>query len=206
MKKILKLLPVFTCLCAVELSAAEAGKGKVIDNFNTIDPKSVKIWDLKAKSASTQDPAHRKVLEIAVDFAKPGTWPTVAKLLPPGGIDTKKYSGIRLSYKSDTETGMVVNICTGGSTLPDGRWPGYGTPRLIGKPEWQTVDLPFSAFKDWANKAWVNGEQKIYAGGQPIRPEDYGQFKELRFTFDINFRGTASTGIFLIDGLELIPN
>lgn len=204
MKTLLKTLPLVMCLSASPLYAAEAPKGKVIDAFNTIDPKSVKLQDLKAKIVTTPDPAHKKALEMVIDFAKPGSYPRVIKSITPGTIDPKKYSGVRFFYKSDTETGMAISLRTG-VTNPDGRYGAYAM-WLTGKPEWAEITIPFGNFKSFEQKVWKDGTQKIFPGGETIRPEEYGQLKEIHFVFAIENRGKAVAGEFLIDGLELVPN
>jgi hypothetical protein len=51
----------------------------VIDAFNPIDPKRVKLKRLKAKVVSTQDPVYKKELEMMIDFAKERTYLRVIK-------------------------------------------------------------------------------------------------------------------------------
>ena len=204
MKSFLKTLPVLTVLVSSSLNAADAPKAKVIDAFNTIDPKTVKLYELKAKIVSTPDPAHHKALEMVVDYAKAGTYPRVIKSFVPGLIDPRKYSGIRVFYKSETETGVSIVLRTG-VTNPDGRNPSYAA-YLKGSAVWQEAVLPFANFKTYEQKVFKDGAQKIFPKGEAILPEEYGQFKEILFVFDINSRGNATTGVFLLDGLELIPN
>jgi hypothetical protein len=116
----------------------------------------------------TPDPAHKKALEMVIDFAKPGSYPRVTKLIAPVTIDPRKHSGIRLFYKSDTETGMSVSLRTG-VTDPDGRYEAYAI-WLTGKPEWAEITIPFGNFKSFQQKVWKDGTQNIFPCGQTIPP------------------------------------
>ncbi|MEI6715400.1 MAG: carbohydrate binding domain-containing protein [Verrucomicrobiota bacterium] len=204
MKTFLKALPLFACLCVPYVQAADAGKGKVIDAFNTLDAKTVKVQDLKAKIVSSPDPAHNKALEMVIDFAKPGSYPRVIKSIPPGTIDPKKYSGVRFSFKSDTETKMAISLRVG-VVGPDGRNPAYAV-NVEGKPTWNEITIPFDKFKSFEQKTWKDGAQKVFPGGESIRPEEFAQIKEIHMVFSIENRGNAATSQFLVDGLELVPN
>jgi hypothetical protein len=71
---------------------------------------------------------------------------------------------------------------------------------------WQEAVLPFAKFKTFEQKVFKDGAQAIFPTGEAILPHEYAQFREINFVFSVNTRGDATTGVFLIDGLELIPN
>lgn len=186
-----------------QTSLAETPKNKVIDASHTLDPKSTKIENLKARIVSTPDPAHKKVLELSADFSVPGVWYTFRKYFLPGTIDPNKYKAVRFFYKSETESMLGVDLRTG-VTGPDGRYPIFGTA-ITGSPEWREAVIPLEEFKTWERKVWKNGEQKVFPAGQPIAQAEYPLLKEMWFNFDVNRRGNSSTAVVLIDGLELVP-
>lgn len=188
-------------LALSQVQAADS-KNKVIDAFAQIDPKTIDLAELKAKIISTPDPAHKSAMEITVDFAKPGVYPRVLKKVTPGTIDPKKFSGIRLSFKSDTETTFTVSLRTGEQN-PDGRKPMYAV-KLEGTPQWQDVVLPFSSFKSVTQKTFKDGQQVVFPGGQTILPEEWSSLKHIVFSFDVGRRGNADTAVVLIDNLELV--
>jgi hypothetical protein len=203
MNRFFKPLPLLTCLVATSAFAATPQKVKVIDAFNTIDPKTVTASEVKMKIISTPDPAHHKALEMVADFAKPGAWPWVKKMVPPGMMNPKKYSGIRFYAKSDSET--AISVIFSGPAGKDGRPLGYAA-YIKGTNTWTEVSLPFSSFKNYEVKLWKEGVQKVFKGGEPIADADFPLISAIQFAFDINKRGTATAGHFVIDGLTLIEN
>lgn len=203
MNRFFNPLPLLTCLVATSSFAADAQKVKVIDAFNTIDPKTVTASEVKMKIISTPDPAHHKALEMVADFAKPGSWPTVKKTIAPGILSPKKYSGIRFFAKSDSETIVALHLI--GPAGKDGRPLSYYVP-VKGTSTWTEVNLPFSSFKNYEIKAWKDGVQKIYKGGEPIADADFPLIAAMQFVFNLNTRGTSTVGHFVVDGLALVEN
>ena len=51
---------------APRLCAADNAKVKVLERCDLIDPKVLRISEAKAKIVTTQDPNHRKVLELVM--------------------------------------------------------------------------------------------------------------------------------------------
>lgn len=195
-------LPLVLALANVQ--AAEAPKNKVLDAFDSLDPKTVTFHEVKAKVVSTPDPAHKKAIEVTADFAKPGAFPGLKKAFPPGTIDPKKYKAVRLALKSDTETEINVVLRALANTA-EGREIAYSFP-VKGGPDWKEAIIPFSNFVSWPQKVSVKGEIKEFPRGMKIQPEEFSQFKQLSIGFDVAKRGNASTAVVLIDGLELVPN
>ena len=203
MNRFFNPLPLLTCLVATSAFAANAQKVKVIDAFNTIDPKTVTASEVKMKIISTPDPDHRKALEMVADFAKPGSWPWVKKVVPPGIMNPKKYSGIRFYAKSDSETQVALQLI--GPAGKDGRPLAY-IANIKGTNTWTEVNLPFSSFKNYEIKFWKEGIQKVYKGGESIADADFPLISAMQFVFNLNTRGTSTAGHFVIDGLTLVEN
>jgi hypothetical protein len=85
---------------APRLVAADNAKVKVLEKCDQIDPKVLRISEAKAKIVTTQDPNHRKVLELVMDYAKAGVGAGLGKNFPEG-TNLKKYSAIRFWVRSD---------------------------------------------------------------------------------------------------------
>ena len=198
----IKLIPVFLALCSAPLFAADAPKAKVLDKLDSIDPKTNKAIDLKAKAVPTSDPQHRKAMELFGDFSKPNTWPRYEKMFPVGTLNAKKYSGFRFHAKTDNETKMFVHI-SGEGPGPEGR-PLDCTARVTLTNVWTEFVIPFSEFKYYEVKQFKNGEQKIYPGGVPIADVELALIKSFGFGFSIEGRGNDTTAKALVDGLELV--
>jgi hypothetical protein len=193
------LLPL---LLAPGLASAEPGKPKVLDSFQSIDAKTLELYEVKAKIVNTKDPKHPKGLEVIADFAKPNTWPRVFKKFPEGFISTQKYSGVRFSAKSDTSTRINLDL-RGSKALPDGRVPGYMVEAQL-SPEWKEFTFNFSDFKSWEQKVYKDGKQTIFKGGEPIQGADYELFNRCGFTFDVTKRGTGTSAQIVVDDLVLL--
>lgn len=200
----IKTLSLLFCLSTHWLHAAEDRKFKTLEEFHSIDPKSVQLKELKGKVVPTTDPLHAKVLELNIDFAKPGTYPSVSKLFKAGLIDPKKYSGIRFFVRSNTDTGFAVGI-SADSFAKDGR-PRRYISYQAGKSEWKEVIIPFSSFKSQEFRTFKDGVQKVFKGAEPILEDDYKTFSSIYFIFAIERRGTASESQIQFDGLSLIEN
>lgn len=201
-----KLFWVIPFVASIQFAAAEPpkGKAKVIDKFDTIDPKTVKLVDIKAKVIPTQDPDHRKVLEMIADFQRPGSYPLVQKTVQAGLLNPAKYSGIRFFAKTDNETKMNLHIGgASGQFGPDGR-PLDVSAKVPLTNAWTQVFIPFSDLKYYEVKQWKDGAQKVYPGNIPIADADLLQLTNIKFVFFIDGRGTDTTGRVLVDGLELV--
>lgn len=188
-------------LCTSAL-AADPSKTKVIDAFTQIDAKTIKAAELKIRITNTPDPAHKTALEMVADFAKPGSYPRLTKILQPGLLDPKKYSGIKVAFKSDTESEASLSL-RGDETDADGKNDIFHF-RLKGRPEWQETVVPFSAFKTIERKSFKNGVQKVFPGNLPIPPEAYPELKQICFSFTVARRGNSDKAVFLVGQLELV--
>jgi hypothetical protein len=60
------------CLLSFHSAFADTEKVKVLDKFDTYDTKTVQAYDANIKSVATPDPLHPRVLELFIDYAKPG--------------------------------------------------------------------------------------------------------------------------------------
>jgi hypothetical protein len=194
----LTLLPLLTAG-----QAAETKKFKVIDAFNSIDPKTVQLIDILAKPISTPDPAHKKALELVADFAKPDSYPRLEKKLPPNFISSKKFSGIRLWYRSNSETSCAISLA--GAPRKDGRPTDFNL-HLKGSAEWQEARIDFSQFKNYEVKVWdkATNTQKLFPGGETPKDEDFELINRVSIVTHVTLRGTAVKSHFMIDDLSLI--
>lgn len=191
-------------LCSnAPLSAADAKKFKVIDAFNSIDPKTVEVADIVAKPVSTPDPVHKKALELVADFAKPDSYPRIVKKLPPNFITGKKYSGVHFWYRSNSETTSAISLS--GSPRKDGRPTDFNI-HLKGKPEWQEALIDFTQFKNYDVKVWdkAANAQKTYPGGESPKEEDFELINRISIVTHVGMRGTNVKSHFMISGLSLI--
>ncbi len=202
MNRILRSLTLVTCLVSSHLMAADGPKTKVLDAFNTIDPKTLKADEMKIKVVSTPDPIHHKALEMVVDFAKPGAWPKLIKSFPAGTINPKKYSGIRFFAKSDTATKIHFGVI--GPAEKDGKPMDYRVYNVVGKDTWTEFSLPFNTFKFPGYKAWKNGQQMVIPPGATLPEESLSLATGVVFSFRVEDRGNSTVANFMVDGLELI--
>lgn len=181
--------------------AADASKAKILDKFDSIDPKTVKLSEVKTKIVATKDPAHPKALELIADFAKPG-WPNLQKRFPEGTISKQKFSGISIWARSNSST--IVNLQLRSYTpQPDGRPVQYYV-QIPATTDWKEYSFAFSDFRNWEQKVWKDGVQKVFKGGEPILDSDYELFTSCELVFDINKRGTATAAHLMVDNLTLI--
>ncbi|MEI6712243.1 MAG: hypothetical protein WCO60_00715 [Verrucomicrobiota bacterium] len=201
-----KRLLIIPIVASIPFASAEPpkGKAKVLDKFDTIDPKTVKLVDIKAKVIPTQDPEHRKVLEMIADFQKPGSYPLVQKSFQAGLLNPAKYSGIRFFAKTDNQTKMNLHVGGApGQFGPEGR-PLDVSAKIPLTDTWTQVVIPFADLKYYEVKQWKDGAQKIYPGNIPIADADLLQLSNIKFVFFIEGRGTDTTGRVFVDGLELV--
>jgi hypothetical protein len=198
------LFPLLLQLLAAHSDAADAPKKfKILDPFNTIDPKTVGVQDIVAKPVSTGDPVHKKALELVADFAKQESYPNISKKLQPNLLSSKKYSGIHLWYRSNSETQTWISLS--GPARKDGR-PTDFIFKLLGKPEWQEATLDFSQFKNYEIKAWdkASNAQKVYPGGESLKDDDLELIQRLTLSTHVSVRGTSVKSHFQIADLGLI--
>ncbi len=153
------------CVATGSPLGADPAKGRTIDSFSTLDPKTTKANRLVAKVDSTPEPQHRSGLEMVVDFVTPVAMPNFQKSFPAGLIDTRKYSGIRFFAKSDVATRFSVWLNPtdrlGAMNHPDGSPICFATG-CAPASTWTEVILPFEKFLSIPKKEWKNGEQKVY--------------------------------------------
>lgn len=184
-------------------SAADSPKVKVIDPCDRIDPRTSMLHLLKAKVVPTNDPDHRKALELSIDYAKPGTDPGYAKTFPAGMLNPKKYSAVRFWYRSDSSTGFILQLIRD-TPRKDEKLPWFSGGSFTGKPEWTQVTVPLENFKRAGAKIWKNGAQVVLPGGDPIDDDDYANIVKIRFATIIELRGTSPVGHLMFDAVELI--
>jgi hypothetical protein len=187
--------------------AADTANNRMIDAFTTLDAKSTKASGVVAKIVTLQDPVKRKVLEITVDFDKPGAMPTFTKFFPPGLIDPRKYSGISFQVKSNVQTEFAVWLAAYGPQGFLSHADGSPVSFLSGcKPgsTWTEVIIPFEKFSSMRKKVRNSGEQNVYQEGVPIPSEDYAKFNRLIFTFRGDERGTSTIAEVMIKDLCLV--
>lgn len=183
--------------------AADNVKVKVIDRCDHIDPRTSTLSDVRAKTVATNDPEHRKVLELFIDYAKPGTWPGYVKSFPAGMLNPKKYSALRFWYRSDSATGFVAQFIRD-TPRKDGNVLWFGSALITGKNEWTQVTISLADFKRGGAKVWKNGAHVVFPGGDPIDDDDYENIVKVRFTTLIDWRGTGTAGHLMFDAIELV--
>jgi len=200
----LKNLLLLSMLVVVtSVGAAEGPKVKVIDPCDRIDPRTSSLNLLKAKVVPTNDPDHRKALELSIDYAKPGTDPGYAKVFPAGMLNPKKYSAVRFWYRSDSSTGFILQLIRDTPRKDEKvRW--FSGGNFTGKTEWTQVTVPLENFKRAGAKIWKNGAQVVFPGGDPIDDDDYANIVKLRFATVIDMRGTNTEGHLMFDAVELL--
>ncbi|MEI6715578.1 MAG: hypothetical protein WCO60_17615 [Verrucomicrobiota bacterium] len=198
-----KLFLLSASLVATSAFAADTAKVKVIDACDRIDPKTSILADVKAKVVPTNDPDHRRALELSIDYAKPGSYPGYMKTFPVGMVNPKKYSAVRFWYRSNCATGFSVELFRDTPRKDDKLTWFYGG-NFTGKEEWVQATVPLESFKRVGGKFWKNGAQVILPGGDPIDDDDYANILKIKFTTDINRRGTAVVGHLMFDAVELV--
>ncbi|MEI6714227.1 MAG: hypothetical protein WCO60_10775 [Verrucomicrobiota bacterium] len=202
LKKLL-LLSMSLVVASASASAADNVKAKVIDPCDRIDPRTSMLNLVKAKVVPTNDPDHRKALELSIDYAKPGTDPGYAKVFPAGMLNPKKYSAVRFWYRSDSSTGFILQLIRD-TPRKDEKVPWFSGGNFTGKTEWMQATVPLENFKRAGAKIWKNGAQVVLPGGDPIDDEDYANIVKIRFATVIDMRGTSAVGHLMFDKVELI--
>ncbi|MEI6715904.1 MAG: hypothetical protein WCO60_19305 [Verrucomicrobiota bacterium] len=175
---------------------------KKIDSFNYATSRSVKMSLTKAKTVSVSDRERAKVLDVVADFAKPGTWPYVSKVIVPGTINRDKYKALRFFCRGNDGTSFSV-VVTSGHVESDGHVPAYSYG-VKTQDKWTQVTIPFDAFKTYEQRIWKNGAQVKFPSGEPIKIEDFEKLSEIRFVFSVEGRGKATVGHLMIDDLALV--
>jgi len=199
---LLTLTSLFGFVLSNSLHGLPSPKFKIVDAFHTIDPKTVRHAELKVKVASTGDNAHPKALEIIADFANPMNGGYLVKSFPAGLVNPKRYSGMRMWVRSETETGFGVGFA-GDKPRADGSPMAYGS-FVKATPEWTEVIIPFSQCVKSGVTVWKDGAQKVFPGGAPIPDEDYPLFTSIGFSFPIEHRGNSTFAKVQVEGLALV--
>ena len=198
-----KLLLLSMSLVMASASAADNVKVKVIDPCDRIDPKTSILHLIKAKVVTTNDPEHRKVLELSIDYAKPGTYPGYTKTFPAGTLNPKKYSAVRFWYRSDSSTGFILQLIRD-TPRKDEKVGWFSGGNFTGKDEWVQATVPLENFKRAGGKFWKNGAQVVLPGGDPIDGDDYANIGKIRFASVVEWRGSSVVGHLMFDKVELI--
>ncbi len=185
------------------LFAADASKNKILEKFEHMDEKTIKIGDAKAKIVNTQDKEHSKALELKMDYAKPNSYPGFSKSFPEATLNPTRYSGFSIWVRSDVETSFNVSI-SGSYKRKDGKIPAFGGGGFKATSEWKQIIIPFEKFSRNGAKFWKEGKQVIIPGGGPMDEDDYGGITRFGIGTSIESRGTSTVGHLMFDSLELI--
>jgi hypothetical protein len=184
--------------------AADSQKVKVLESCNTVDLKALRIYEAKVKAVTTQDPAHRKAIEIVMDYAKAGAWSGIGKDFPPG-VNLKKYSAIRFWVRSDCGTSFGFGL-GGDYKRADGKYPGFGGVGYTASETWSQITIPLENFKRGTIKTWdpVKKEQVILPGGDSMDAQDLANVSRWGLHSYVNNRGTSTIGHLMFDAFELV--
>jgi hypothetical protein len=196
-------LTTLCCLFVASSFAADTTKVKVLDKLEHIDAKSLKIREAKAKIVATDEPDHRKVLELAMDYAKANSWSGFNKFFPEGNLNPKKYTAIRFWVRSNSGTSFNTGI-GGHYTRKDGKYNSFYGGSFTASTTWTQITIPLDKFKRNGDKIWKNGAQVIIPGGEAPEDEDYAGIDNFGISSGINNRGTSTVGHLMFDGLELV--
>lgn len=183
--------------------AADATKVKVLQSGKTLDLKSMIVIEAKVKAVATQDAEHPKVIEMVMDYATPGAFPTLGKTFGPGEL--KNYSAIRFWVRSDSGTGFALSV-TGEYKRKDGKSTIFSVPVMKGSESWTQITIPFAKFTRHPLKSWdkKKGEPVILAGGDAMDELDLAGISRWQFTSAIERRGTSTVGQLMFDSIELV--
>jgi hypothetical protein len=146
------------CLTAVSLLAvpfciaADAPKVKILESCDRVDPKALRINQAQVKSVPTPDPAHRKVLEVVMDYAVAGGRPGLGKDFPAGSL--QKFSAIRFWVRSDFGTTFTFGV-GGDYKRADGKSSGFWTPGTTAREDWTQITIPLEKFMALRRNLWV---------------------------------------------------
>lgn len=199
-----KRIAILCCVAVAQAKGADATKVKVLDRLDRIDPKTLEVRDAKAKIVDTKDAEHPRALELVMDYAKPGSWPGLNKKFPEGTINPKKHVAIRYWVKSNSGTGYSVGF-GGAGPRKDGKKDAFWADHPPATETWTLVTIPFEKLKRHSEKIWKNGAQHITpGGGEPPDAEDFANFNRFGFGSVIDWRGSATTGHLMFDGIELV--
>ncbi len=204
---LLSLLGSFLFLSDAPLLAADTQKVKVIDKFDRIDPKTVRFGDARGKLFSTPDPNHPKVMEVTMDYAKPGGTCGFSKTFPEGTARAKKHSAIRFWVRSNCGTGFGVNL-GGNYTRKDDKRSAFGAGGYTATETWTMITIPFNKVsRHGYGNFWKDGKWHASPrpkGGDPMDEDDIDGLESISFSSDVNKRGTSTVGHLMLDGLELL--
>lgn len=190
------------CLFAVHVASANSGKVKELDRFNKIDPKTLVAYEAKITCVSTQDSLHPKVLDMSMDYAKPGGAPRIDKQFPVGTLGPKT-AAIRFWVRSDSGTSFSAML-RGTYKRKDGRLTGFNAGSTIASPTWTQVTIPIEKLERQGAVVWRDGAQVIIKGGGAPDEDDLKGLTYFVFITGIGGRGSSTVGHLQFDGLELV--
>jgi len=197
-------LSLLSLISAAHCFAADSAKVKVLETCDKIDPKTVRITEAKAKSIPTQDPEHRKAIELVMDYAKPGAWSGLGKDFPEH-LNLKKYAAIRFWVRSDVGTSFSFGI-GGDYKRRDGRGTNFYGGGFKATETWTQITIPLDKFRRGGLRNW-NKEKKEWTeirGGDPMEDEDFEGISRWGLSSDINARGASTKGHLMFDAFELV--
>jgi hypothetical protein len=184
--------------------AAEAEKVKPLEKFDKVDEKTLKLYDAQHKIVNTKDKEHPRVLELKMDFAKPGSWSGFSKTFPEGTLNPNRYEAFRFAVKSDVGTSFTVFV-NGGYKRKDGKYSGFSGGEIQGTSEWKVITVPLKDLKRQSLKVFKDGKQMMTpGGGEPMDEEDYGGITMIGLRTSVERRGTSVIGHLMFDSLELL--
>lgn len=202
MKKLIPaILPALFLLAPMQGRADDAVKTKVIDTFQTLDPKSTQISEIKVRTVPAPEVPHKRALEITADYAKSGAYYYIRKVLPAGAIDLKKYSGVRFWLKSSTET--TLHLCLQGKADGDGRPFDYRVVKVTGGKEWKSCYYDFSNFRFYGFRIMKNGQPVVFPSVD-LTPSDLDRVLYITFAMHEAERGNSVISNVQVAGLELV--
>ena len=202
MTKTLPLASLAVCLLSLPSVAGESRTVTYLDKFHVVDPKSVRVNQLKLQVVSGEDAAHNRALELTADFAKPGAWTHLVKTFAAGTINSKKHSGLCFYMKSPTGTCVSVHM-TGNYKRPDGRLTSFYGGHFVGNDQWKEVKIPFANFRRKSARVWTDGAHTNVQGVDPMEEFEIGQINSITFAMNVETRGNSTLAKVLLEGLSL---
>jgi hypothetical protein len=152
--------------------AADSPKVKIVESCDRVDLKALRINQAQVKSVLTQDPEHRKVLEMVMDYAVAGGRPGFGKDFP--AVNLQKFQAIRFWVRSDFGTTFSVGI-GGEYKRADGKSPGFWTPGTTASENWTQITIPLEKFMRHEVRTW-DKDKKVWVvipGGDRMDAQDY---------------------------------
>ena len=195
------ILPALCLVLPLHLNAEDAAKTKTLDTFQALDPRTTYVSEAKVRRVPAPEVPHKHALEITADYAKSGGYYFFRKNLPPGGIDSKKYKGVRFLLKSPTET--ILHFCLQGKSDPDGRPFDYRVINVKGGPEWKPYYCEFSSFRFFGHKSFKNGQQLVFPAAD-LTDKDLDRVLYVTFGLHETERGNSTISNVQLADLELV--